>query len=88
MLRILFRDNRQPAVWLVEDVFRIGQDADNNLVIDEPGIATRHAEIRAENGYGPAQRPIYSSPVFCAESEQEALPETLGRGRHRRGVRS
>jgi pSer/pThr/pTyr-binding forkhead associated (FHA) protein len=51
MLRILFSDNRQPAVWLVEDVFRIGQDADNNLVIDEPGVSTLHAEIRAENGY-------------------------------------
>lgn len=51
MLRILFSDNRQPAVWLVEDVFRIGQDADNNLVINESGVSARHAEIRAENGY-------------------------------------
>lgn len=51
MLRILFSDNRQPAVWLVEDVFRIGQDASNNLVIEELGVSARHAEIRAENGY-------------------------------------
>lgn len=51
MLRILFSDNRQPAVWLVEDVFRIGHDAGNNLVIAEPGVAALHAEIRTENGY-------------------------------------
>jgi pSer/pThr/pTyr-binding forkhead associated (FHA) protein len=51
MLRIHFSDNRQPAVWLVEDVFRIGQDADNNLVIDEPGVSSVHAQIHAEDGY-------------------------------------
>lgn len=51
MLRILFSDNRQPAVWLVEDVFRIGQDAGNNLVITEPGVSQVHAEIRAQDGY-------------------------------------
>jgi alkanesulfonate monooxygenase SsuD/methylene tetrahydromethanopterin reductase-like flavin-dependent oxidoreductase (luciferase family) len=29
-------------------------------------------EIRAENGYGPANRPILQVPLLCAESEQEA----------------
>jgi alkanesulfonate monooxygenase SsuD/methylene tetrahydromethanopterin reductase-like flavin-dependent oxidoreductase (luciferase family) len=30
-------------------------------------------EIRAENGYGPAERPVLQMPLYCAESEQEAL---------------
>jgi alkanesulfonate monooxygenase SsuD/methylene tetrahydromethanopterin reductase-like flavin-dependent oxidoreductase (luciferase family) len=29
-------------------------------------------EIRAENGFGPAERPILQMPLYCAESEQEA----------------
>jgi alkanesulfonate monooxygenase SsuD/methylene tetrahydromethanopterin reductase-like flavin-dependent oxidoreductase (luciferase family) len=30
-------------------------------------------EIRAENGFGPAERPVLQMPLYCAESEQEAL---------------
>lgn len=51
MLRILFSDNRQPAVWLVEDVFRIGQDDANNLVLGDPGASPFHAEIIAQDGF-------------------------------------
>lgn len=29
-------------------------------------------EVRAENGYGPAERPILQIPLYCAESEAEA----------------
>jgi alkanesulfonate monooxygenase SsuD/methylene tetrahydromethanopterin reductase-like flavin-dependent oxidoreductase (luciferase family) len=29
-------------------------------------------EIREQNGYGPAMRPIFQVPMYCCESEQEA----------------
>jgi alkanesulfonate monooxygenase SsuD/methylene tetrahydromethanopterin reductase-like flavin-dependent oxidoreductase (luciferase family) len=29
-------------------------------------------EVRVEHGHGPARRPIFSSPMFCSESAQEA----------------
>ncbi|OUS25294.1 hypothetical protein A9Q99_22140 [Gammaproteobacteria bacterium 45_16_T64] len=50
MLKLEFKDRRQPGVWLVESVFAIGSGARNHLVIDESAIDENHAEIRLVDG--------------------------------------
>lgn len=45
MLKLQFKDQRQPAVWLVESVMTIGAGAKNHLVINESGIDEVHAQI-------------------------------------------
>ncbi len=50
MLRIHFADNRQEPVWLVDERFTIGQDARNNLVLNEAEVSPFHAEIRQDHG--------------------------------------
>lgn len=45
MLKIQFKDRRQEAVWLVDQVFSIGKHSRNSLVIDQQGIADFHAEL-------------------------------------------
>lgn len=50
MLRIHFADNRQEPVWLVDERFTIGQDARNNLVLNEVEVSPFHAEIRQDHG--------------------------------------
>lgn len=50
MLRIHFSDNHQAPVWLAGECFVIGSDAQSDLVLDFPGVASKHAEIRQENG--------------------------------------
>lgn len=49
MLKLQFSDNRQPALWIVDDVFRIGSDIKNQVRIIEHGILPLHAIIR-QNG--------------------------------------
>lgn len=49
MLKLHFKDNRQPPLWIVEKVFFIGSAKDNHLVIDELEIADHHAKILQEN---------------------------------------
>lgn len=51
MLRIHFSDNRQAPIWLVDERFTIGRDSRNQLVLDDPGIAPFHAEIRQDHGF-------------------------------------
>lgn len=51
MLRIHFSDNQQAPVWLAAERFGIGSGADNDLVLEYPGVAAKHAEIRQENGH-------------------------------------
>ena len=51
MLKIQFKDRRQPAVWLVESVFTLGSGGKNNLIIDEDGVSEVHAEIRKEGDH-------------------------------------
>ncbi len=51
MLRIHFSDNRQAPIWLVEERFTIGRDSRNQLVLNDPGIAPFHAEIRQDQGF-------------------------------------
>jgi len=48
MLKLQFKDQRQPAVWLVESVTTIGSDPKNHIVIKEEGVEARHAEIRKD----------------------------------------
>ena len=45
MLKLQFKDQRQPAVWLVESVTNIGSGAKNHIVINESGIEEVHARI-------------------------------------------
>lgn len=51
MLRIHFSDNHQAPVWLAAEHFGIGSGADNDLVLEGPGVAAKHAQIRQENGH-------------------------------------
>lgn len=45
MLKLQFKDQRQPAVWLVESVMSIGSGPRNQVVISESGIDEVHARI-------------------------------------------
>lgn len=50
MLKLEFKDRRQPGVWLVESVFAIGSGSRNHLVIDDDSVGESHAEIRLVDG--------------------------------------
>lgn len=50
MLRIQFGDNRQPGIWLVSSYFTLGQDESNSLVLPDPGVSHKHAEIQERDG--------------------------------------
>lgn len=49
MLKLHFKDNRRPPVWVVEKLFSIGRAADNHLIIDEEGVDPLHAKVIQEN---------------------------------------
>ncbi len=53
MLKLQFKDQRQPAVWLVESVMTIGSGAKNHVVINETGVDELHARLTkdGENVY-------------------------------------
>jgi pSer/pThr/pTyr-binding forkhead associated (FHA) protein len=48
MLKLQFKDQRQPAIWLVETITSLGSDGKNHIVIKDDGIEARHAEIRKD----------------------------------------
>ena len=48
MLKLQFKDQRQPPIWLVETVTTIGSDPKNHIVIKEDGVEAQHAEIRKD----------------------------------------
>lgn len=50
MFKLQFVDNRQPAMWLVDQRLTIGRDKGNGLVIDDEGLSVFHAELRQEDG--------------------------------------
>lgn len=50
MFKLQFLDNRQPAMWLVDQRMTIGRDKGNGLVIDDDGLSIFHAELRQEDG--------------------------------------
>jgi pSer/pThr/pTyr-binding forkhead associated (FHA) protein len=49
MLKLHFKDNRQPALWVVEKRYHIGSASENHLVLTEPGIDQVHAKLVQEN---------------------------------------
>ncbi len=49
MLKLHFKDNRQPPVWVVEKLFSLGSASDNHLVVDDPEVDKHHAKILQEN---------------------------------------
>lgn len=48
MLKLQFKDQRKPAIWLVEQRYAIGKDPQNTIVLQEDGVSPFHAEIRVE----------------------------------------
>lgn len=48
MLKLQFKDQRKPAIWLVEARYAIGKDAQNNIILSDEGVSPFHAEIRVE----------------------------------------
>lgn len=49
MLKLQFKDQRAPAIWLADDRFTIGQDKQNSLVLEDKQVSAFHAEIRRED---------------------------------------
>jgi pSer/pThr/pTyr-binding forkhead associated (FHA) protein len=49
MLKLHFKDNRQPAFWVTEKMYTIGSSAENQLVIDDDKVDALHAKLIAEN---------------------------------------
>lgn len=45
MLKLRFKHNKSNAVWLVEPKVTIGSASGNDLVIEDPKVAARHAEV-------------------------------------------
>ena len=48
MLKLQFKDQRQPAIWLVESAMSIGSGPKNQVVINESGIDELHARLTKE----------------------------------------
>lgn len=51
MLKLQFKDSRQPPVWLADEKITLGQDGRNSLVLADHGVSLFHAEIRREDGH-------------------------------------
>lgn len=49
MLKLHFKDNRRPPLWVVEKLFSIGSAPDNHLAMTDEGIDPHHAKIIQEN---------------------------------------
>ncbi len=49
MLKLHFKDNRQPAFWVTEKLYCIGSAADNQLVIKDKALDPLHAKLVAED---------------------------------------
>jgi len=49
MLKLHFKDNQHPALWVVEKRYHIGSATENHLVLTEPGIDPVHAKLVQEN---------------------------------------
>lgn len=47
MLKLQFKDQRQPAFWVAEKLYSIGSDSDNHLVLADEGIAPLQARLIA-----------------------------------------
>jgi pSer/pThr/pTyr-binding forkhead associated (FHA) protein len=51
MLKLQFKDSRQPPVWLADEKITLGQDSRNTLVLADHGVSLFHADIRREDGH-------------------------------------
>ncbi|PIE41115.1 MAG: FHA domain-containing protein [Gammaproteobacteria bacterium] len=51
MLKLEFKDRRQPGVWLVESVFTVGSDAGNHLILDDSSVSEKHATITLDGAH-------------------------------------
>lgn len=49
MLKLHFKDNRQPAFWVTEKLYSIGSDNDNQLIINDPKVDKLHAKLIGED---------------------------------------
>lgn len=49
MLKLHFKDNRQPAFWVTEKLYCIGTAADNQLIINDKSVDAQHAKLYAED---------------------------------------
>jgi pSer/pThr/pTyr-binding forkhead associated (FHA) protein len=49
MLKLHFKDNRQPAFWVTEKLYCIGSAADNQLIINDTSIDPLHAKLIVED---------------------------------------
>lgn len=49
MLKLHFKDNRQPAFWVTEKLYCIGSATDNQLVINDKSVDALHAKLFSED---------------------------------------
>ena len=49
MLKLHFKDNRQPAFWVTEKLYCIGSASDNQLVINDKTVDPLHAKLVVED---------------------------------------
>jgi len=49
MLKLHFKDNRQPAFWVTEKLYSIGSASDNQLVIADKTLDPLHAKLVVED---------------------------------------
>lgn len=49
MLKLHFKDNRQPAVWVTEKLYCIGSATDNQLIIRDQSVDPLHAKLFIED---------------------------------------
>lgn len=49
MLKLRFKDQRKPAIWLVDARYSIGSDRNNDIVLEDAGVSGYHADIQVED---------------------------------------
>ena len=49
MLKLHFKDHRQPPLWVVEKLYSIGTSPENQLVLADPAVDPVHAKLIREN---------------------------------------
>jgi pSer/pThr/pTyr-binding forkhead associated (FHA) protein len=49
MLKLHFKDNRQPAFWVTEKLYCIGSASDNQLIINDKTVDPLHAKLVVED---------------------------------------
>ncbi|MEM9101315.1 MAG: FHA domain-containing protein [Pseudomonadota bacterium] len=49
MLKLKYKDERKPSIWLVSPVLKIGHDKNCDIVIDDEGVADIQAELYTQD---------------------------------------